>query len=95
MVSNSTTVRAISTSICPTIVGLVSIGTSETKEARKNDGPVLMLYNQLLPHFLNSSLVQLRELRSPPTPLPRGNNANARCEFHSGEPRHIIENCKA
>ncbi|XP_050919740.1 uncharacterized protein LOC127137311 [Lathyrus oleraceus] len=36
-----------------------------------------------------------RELRPPPTPLPQGYDANVRCEFHSGELGHTIENCRA
>ncbi|XP_050919190.1 uncharacterized protein LOC127136700 [Lathyrus oleraceus] len=38
---------------------------------------------------------QQRELGPPPAVLPPGYDANARCEFHSGAPGHLIENCKA
>src|SRR3954469_3396258 len=31
----------------------------------------------------------------PPSPLPPGYDANARCEFHSGAPGHTIEKCRA
>lgn len=43
---------------------------------------VHMPYGQLLPQLLNCSLVQLRKLGPPPTPLPQGYDANPRCEFH-------------
>lgn len=42
-----------------------------------------------------NSLVQLKESRPPPTPLPQGYDVNARYGFHSGAPRHTIENCKS
>lgn len=54
-----------------------------------------MSYSQLLAHLLCGSLIQLRELGPPPTPLPLGYDANARCEFHFGAPGHTIENFKA
>lgn len=61
---------------------------------RKFD-PVPMPYSQLLPHFLNSSLVQLREVMPPQTPLPLGYEVNVICEFYSGAPEHTVENFKA
>lgn len=54
-----------------------------------------MSYSQLLAHFLQDSLVQYRELRPPPKPLPQGYDANSRCEFHSRAPEHTVENCRA
>lgn len=44
--------------------------------------------------MLNGSLVQLREPK-PPTVIPLGYDVNAHYEFHSREPNHTIENCKA
>lgn len=32
---------------------------------------------------------------NPPTVIPPNYDVNARCEFHSGEPGHGTENCKA
>ncbi|XP_058725708.1 uncharacterized protein LOC131597002, partial [Vicia villosa] len=52
-----------------------------------------MPYAQLLPQLLAGQLVQLREMGPPPSPLPPGYDANARCEFHSGAPGHTIEKC--
>src|SRR3954464_1036769 len=57
--------------------------------------PVPMPYAQLLPQLLAGQLVQLREMGPPPSPLPLGYDANARCEFHSGAPGHTIEKCRA
>ena len=28
-------------------------------------------------------------------PFPQGYNANSRCKYHMGAPRHMMENCKA
>lgn len=53
-----------------------------------------MPYCQLFPQFLNCSLVQFKELGPPPTPLPLGYYANAKCKFHSGAPGHTVENCQ-
>ncbi|XP_058784515.1 uncharacterized protein LOC131659326 [Vicia villosa] len=57
--------------------------------------PVPMPYAQLLPQLLAGQLVQLREMGPPPSPLPLGYDANARCEFHSGAPGYTIEKCRA
>ncbi|XP_050920473.1 uncharacterized protein LOC127138115 [Lathyrus oleraceus] len=54
-----------------------------------------MPYSHILPYLLRESLVQLRELGPPPTVLPPGYDANARCEFHSGAPGHSIKSCEA
>lgn len=65
----------------------------QRKPDRKFD-VVPMSYSQLLAHLLCGSLIQIRELGPPPTPLPPGYDANTRCEFHSGAPKHNVENCK-
>ncbi|XP_050919393.1 uncharacterized protein LOC127136926 [Lathyrus oleraceus] len=54
-----------------------------------------MPYICLLSYLLRGYLVQLRELGPPPVVLPPGYDVNARCEFHSGELGHSVENCKA
>ena len=52
-------------------------------------------YCLLLPHLLHHNLVEIREFVPPPTPLPLGYNADARCETNSGAPGKSIENCRA
>lgn len=54
-----------------------------------------MSYSQILTHFLQGSLVQLRDLKAHLTPLPPSYDVNARCEFHYGMLGHMVENCKA
>ncbi|XP_050919089.1 uncharacterized protein LOC127136591 [Lathyrus oleraceus] len=54
-----------------------------------------MSYSHIIPYLFRGSLVQLRKLGPPPTVLPPGYDANARCEFHSGTPGHSIKNYKA
>lgn len=54
-----------------------------------------MSCSRLLNHLLNGSLIKLREVRPPPSPLLPGYDVNTRCEFHTGEPGHTIDNCKA
>lgn len=66
----------------------------QRKPERKFD-VVPIPYSQLLAHLLRGSLIQLRELGTPPNPLPPGYDANARCEFHSSAPGHNVENFKA
>lgn len=61
----------------------------------KQFDPVPMSYGRLLPLLLNSSLVQLREFKAPPTPLPPDYDMNVNCEYHSGTPGHSIEDCKS
>lgn len=70
-------------------------GRQGPRRPPKHFGPVPMSYGRLLPLFLNSSLVQLREAKAPPTPLPPDYDMNARCEFHSGTPGHSVEDCKS
>ncbi|KAI5396065.1 hypothetical protein KIW84_062309 [Lathyrus oleraceus] len=54
-----------------------------------------MSYAQFLPNLQHLQLVQLRTLAPPVGRLLVGYDANARCNFHSGEPGHTIENCNA
>ncbi|CAL5189028.1 unnamed protein product [Lathyrus oleraceus] len=61
----------------------------------KQFDPVPMPYGRILPLLLNSSLMQLREAKAPPTPLPPNYDVNVRCEYHSGTPGHSIEDCKS
>ncbi|XP_058758595.1 uncharacterized protein LOC131631841 [Vicia villosa] len=55
--------------------------------------PIPMTYSQLLSHLLKDSLVQLREFKPPPIPIPQGYDLNARCEYHSGTSGHSTEDC--
>ena len=52
-----------------------------------------MPYSELLTHLLQHSLVELKELGTPPFPYPLGYDPDAYCEFHSGAPGHTIEGC--
>ncbi|XP_050897154.1 uncharacterized protein LOC127103973 [Lathyrus oleraceus] len=70
-------------------------GKQKSRKLERRMNLIPMSYNQLLAHLLRDSLVQFRELRPPPIPLPQGYDANARCEFHSGAPRHTVKNCRA
>lgn len=45
-------------------------------------------------HFLNGSLVKLRDARPPPNPHPLGFDMNPICEFHSGAYGYTIKNYK-
>lgn len=54
-----------------------------------------MTCSQLLNHLLNGSLIKMREVKPPPMPLPLDYNINARCEFHTREPGHSVDNYKA
>lgn len=71
------------------------LGRQEPRRPPELFDPVPMSYARLLPLFLNSSLVQLREAKAPPTPLPLDYDMNSRCEFHSRTPRHSIEDFKS
>lgn len=59
---------------------------------RKFD-PIPMPYSHLLAYLLRDSLVQLREAKAPPVPLPPGYDMNVSYEYHSRTPGHSIENC--
>lgn len=52
-----------------------------------------MTYTQILPYLLQRVLVEIRPLAPPPTPPPRGYDANARCDFHVGSLGHTTEKC--
>lgn len=67
----------------------------KTRRENRQFDLVPISYGRLLPHLLNSSLIQLRELEPPPTPHPPVYDVNAKCVFHSGAPRHMIEDYKA
>lgn len=54
-----------------------------------------MSYSQVLQHLLQLKLVNLRDIPPPPERLHAGYNPNTRCEFHSGDIGHDMENCWA
>jgi len=54
-----------------------------------------MTYTELLPDLLKNSLVALYPTKVVQPPYPRYYDANAKCEYHSGEIGHSIENCRA
>ena len=54
-----------------------------------------MPYSQLLPLMLPYQRLEIREYMPPSYSLPRGHDANAHCEFHSGTPGHTIDNSRA
>lgn len=54
-----------------------------------------MSYLDWFQHLLKLRMIELRTMGPPPAKLPLGYDANARCDFHSGEPGHRMENCKA
>jgi hypothetical protein len=74
---------------------LLKKAKKKSKRLKKQFDPIPMSYGRILPLLLNRSLVKLRVLGPPPTPLPLNYDLNARCEFHSGAPGHSIESCKA
>ncbi|XP_050889426.1 uncharacterized protein LOC127094663 [Lathyrus oleraceus] len=69
-------------------------GQQRPRRQERRLDPLPMSCSQLLNHLLNCSLIKLREAKPPPSPLPPGYDANARCEFHTGAPDHTLDNCK-
>jgi len=57
--------------------------------------PIPMTYTELLPDLLKSALVAICPARTIQPPYPRFYDANAKCEYHSGEIGHSTENCRA
>ena len=60
-----------------------------------NFTPIPMTYAELLPDLLKNALVALCPAKVVQPPFPRYYDANAKCEYHSGEIGHSTENCRA
>jgi len=54
-----------------------------------------MTYAELLPDLLKNVMVALCPAKTLQPPYPRYYDANAKCEYHSGEVGHSNENCRA
>ena len=48
-----------------------------------------------MPYLIQKGLVEIKPLAPPPNPPPHGYDANDRCDFHAGSPRHTTEKCLA
>jgi len=57
-----------------------------------NFTPIPMTYTELLPDLLKNSVVVLCPAKVVQSPYPRYYDPNAKCEYHSGEVGHSIEN---
>jgi len=57
--------------------------------------PILITCMELLPDLLKNTLVALCPAKTLQSPYPRYYDANAKCEYHSGEVGHSTENCCA
>lgn len=56
--------------------------------------PMSLPYSQIIPYFLKSGSVTLKELASPILPYPSDFDVSTHCEYHMGTPRHTMVNCK-
>jgi len=68
---------------------------SNSAERVVNFTPISMTYAELLPDLLKNALVALCPAKVVQPPFPRYYDANAKCEYHSGEIGHSTENCRA
>jgi len=68
---------------------------SNSTERVVNFTPIPMTYAELLPDLLKNALVALCPAKVVQPPFPRYYDANAKCEYHSGEIGHSTENCRA
>lgn len=50
-------------------------------------------YTQVLPYLIQKGLVEIKLVTPPPNLLPRGYDANSRCDFHAGSPGHTTKKC--
>jgi len=57
--------------------------------------PLPMTYTELLPDLVKNALVAICPAKTLQPPYPRYYDANAKCEYHSGEVGHSTENCRA
>jgi len=57
--------------------------------------PLPMTYAELLPELVKNALVAICPTKILQPPYPRYYDANAKCEYHSGEMGHSTENCRA
>jgi len=57
--------------------------------------PIPMTYAELLPDSLKNAMAALCPAKTLQPPYPRYYDANAKCEYHSGEVGHSTENCQA
>jgi len=56
--------------------------------------PLPMTYSELLPDLVKNALVAICLAKTLQPPYSRFYDANAKCEYHSGEVSHSIENCR-
>lgn len=54
-----------------------------------------MIYSQLLPYLIQSSMVIPNPLKPPPQLFPPGYDPNVHCGYHSGSAGHSTEGCNA
>ncbi|XP_050908914.1 uncharacterized protein LOC127122656 [Lathyrus oleraceus] len=54
----------------------------------KEFDPIPITYTQVLPYLNQKGLVEIKLLAHPPNLPPRGYDANAMCDFHTGSPGH-------
>ncbi|XP_050878801.1 uncharacterized protein LOC127082617 [Lathyrus oleraceus] len=57
----------------------------------KEFDPIPTTYTQVFPYLIQKGLVEIKPLAPLPNPLPRGYDANARCDFHARSPGHTTE----
>ena len=54
-----------------------------------------LLYIELFPKLLEMGLIELVHLPPLKLPFPKWYKADARCDYHGGNPGHSLENCTA
>jgi len=57
--------------------------------------PLPMTYTELFPDLVKNALVAICPAKTLQPPYPRYYDANAKCEYHSGEVGNSTENCRA
>jgi len=68
---------------------------NNTGERAMKFTPLPMTYAELLPDLVKNALVAICPTKTLQPPYPRYYDANAKCEYHSGEVGHSTENCRA
>ena len=79
----------------------LALNQQQKKNKRRQDAPkrqftwLNMSLSQVLPHFLKSNLVTLKEPPQNPNITSPRYNPNARCAYHSNSPGHDTNDCWA
>lgn len=64
------------------------------RNPKRQFDPLPISYGQILPYMIKSGFVVPKQLKPILPSYLLGYDINTKCDFHAGEPRHTVDNCK-